>query len=161
MVDIIGSPSGSETSAVLAFITDADRALAERTLDLLPVEVPQARIEFAGGANALMLASLLAALRITGWAGVSRGIDPGRPGVPKFGRKLYHLRLPRPQRAVGLPRLHAKGDCGYHPESRRRPTQPRRHRRTRSLARSACHVPETVYVAPISQESFSTTTARW
>ena len=95
----------SETSAVLAFITDADRALAERTLDLLPVEVPQARIEFDGGANALMLASLLAALRITGWAGVSRGIDPGRPGVPKFGRKLYHLRFPRPQRAVGLPRL--------------------------------------------------------
>ena len=95
----------SETSAVLAFITDADRALAERTLDLLPMEVPQARIAFDGGANALMLASLLAALRITGWAGVSRGIDPGRPGVPKFGRKLYHLRVPRRQRAVGLPRL--------------------------------------------------------
>ena len=94
-----------ETSAVLAFITDADRALAERTLDLLPVDVPQARIAFDGGANTAMLASLLAALRITCWAGVSRGIDPGRPGVPKFGRKLYHLRFPRPQRAVGLPRL--------------------------------------------------------
>ena len=95
----------SETSAVLAFITDADRALAERTLDLLPVGVPQARIAFEGSANAAPLASLLAALRITGWAGVSRGIDPGRPGVPKFGRKLYHLPLPRPQRVVGLPRL--------------------------------------------------------
>ena len=94
-----------ETSAVLAFITDTDRALAERTLDLLPVDVPQARIAFDGGANTAMLASLLAALRITCWAGVSRGIDPGRPGVPKFGRKLYHLHLPRPQRAVGLPRL--------------------------------------------------------
>ena len=40
-----------------------------------------------------------------GWAGVSRDIDPGRPGVPKFGRKLYHLPLPRPQRVPGLPRL--------------------------------------------------------
>ena len=95
----------SETTAVLAFITEADRALAERTLDLLPVDVPQARIAFAGGPNAAMLASLLAALRITGWAGGSRGIDPGRPGVPKFGRKLYHLPLPRPQRVVRLPRL--------------------------------------------------------
>jgi hypothetical protein len=24
-----------------------------------------------------------------------RGIDPGRPGVPEFGRRLYHLTLPR------------------------------------------------------------------
>ena len=39
----------SETSAVLAFISDADRALAERTLDLLPTDVPQARISFDGG----------------------------------------------------------------------------------------------------------------
>ena len=90
---------------MLAFITEGDRALAERTLDLLPVDVPQARIAFDGDPNAAMLASLLAALRITGWAGASRGIDPGRPGVPKFGRKLYHLPLPHPQRVVGLPRL--------------------------------------------------------
>ena len=95
----------SETSAVLAFISDADRALAERTLDLLPTDVPQARISFDGGPSAAALASLLAALRVTGWAGISRGTDPGRPGVPKFGRKLYHLSLPRLQRVPGLPRV--------------------------------------------------------
>ena len=94
-----------ETSAVLAFMTDSDRLLAERTLDLLPVDVPQARIAFEGPPNAAMLASLLAALRITGWAGTCRGIDPGRPGVPKFGRKLYHLSLPRRQRVVRAQRL--------------------------------------------------------
>ena len=95
----------SETSAVLAFITDADRALAGRTLDLIPSDIPQARIAFDGGPSAAALASLLAALRITGWAGISRGIDPGRPGVPEFGRKLYHLPLPRRRRVAGLPRL--------------------------------------------------------
>ena len=95
----------SETSAVLAFITDTDRALAERTLDLIPAGVPQARIVFNGGPSAVALASLLAALRITGWAGRTRGIDPGRPGVPEFGRKLYNLRLPRPRRIAGLPHL--------------------------------------------------------
>ena len=94
-----------ETSAVLAFISDADRALAERTLDLLPTDIPQARISFDGGPSAAALASLLAALRVTGWAGISRGIDPGRPGVPKFGRKLYHLPLPRRRRVPGMPRL--------------------------------------------------------
>ena len=91
-----------ETSAVLAFVTYADRALAERTLDLIPADVPQARIAFDGGPNAVALASLLAALRITGWAGRARNIDPGRPGVPEFGRKIYHLQLPRPRRATVL-----------------------------------------------------------
>ena len=94
-----------ETSAVLAFITGADRALAERTLDLIPASVPQARLVFGGGPSAVALTSLLAALRITGWAGRTRGIDPGRPGVPEFGRKLYHLRLPRSRRATRLLRL--------------------------------------------------------
>lgn len=88
------------TSGVLAFITDSDRVLAERTLDLIPPEIPQARIEFGGGPGATGLASLLAALRITGWAGFTRGIDPGRPGVPEFGRKLYNLPLPRSRRAA-------------------------------------------------------------
>ena len=92
----------SATSAVLAFLTDADRGLAERTLDLIPADVPQARILFHGGPSAAALASLLAALRITGWAGRTRGIDPGRPGVPDFGRKLYNLRPPRPRRVASF-----------------------------------------------------------
>ena len=98
----------SETSAVLAFVTDADRALAERTLDLIPEQVPQARIVFDGGPSTVALASLLAALKITGWVGRARGIDPGRPGVPEFGRKIYNLRLPRTRRAARLPRLTAR-----------------------------------------------------
>ena len=95
----------SRTSAVLAFIAGEDRALAERTLDLIPADVPQARLVFNGGSNAVALASLLAALRIAGWAGYTRGIDPGRPGVPEFGRKLYNLRVPRPQRIAESPCL--------------------------------------------------------
>ena len=94
-----------DTSGVLAFITGADRELAERTLNLMPAEVPQARIKFDGGPSATAMASLVAALRITGWAGVARGIDPGRPGVPGFGRKLYRLSLPRRREISRLPNL--------------------------------------------------------
>lgn len=88
-----------DTSGVLAFITDADRYLAERTLALVPSGIPQARIAFDGGPNTTAIASLLAALKIAGWAGLTRGIDPGRPSVPEFGRKIYHLSLPRLQEA--------------------------------------------------------------
>ena len=85
-------------SAVLAFISTDDRTLADRTLALIPSGIPTARIEFEGLPAALALGSLVAALRVTGWAGHLRSIDPGRPGVPEFGRKLYHLSLSPHQR---------------------------------------------------------------
>lgn len=95
----------SESSAVLAFVTSADSVLAERTLDLLPRHVPRACIVFDGGPSAVALASVLAALRITGWAGYARSIDPGRPSIPNFGRKLYNLKLPRSPNVTESPRL--------------------------------------------------------
>lgn len=82
-------------SGVLAFITEADRSLAERTLALLPKDIPQARLDLPGDEVATNLGSLIAAMRITGWAGAARGIDPGQPGVPDFGRKLYNLPIAR------------------------------------------------------------------
>jgi hypothetical protein len=90
-----------EISAVLALVTEADRALAERTLNLLPKDIPQARFFLPGGATATALLSLIAALRICGWAGAARGIDPGQPGVPDFGHKLYNLPLPRSRACTG------------------------------------------------------------
>jgi HAD superfamily hydrolase (TIGR01484 family) len=82
-------------SAVLALVGEEDVLLADRTLALLPKTIPTARLDFAGGAQSAQLLSLVAALRMTEWIGQARGIDPGRPGVPTFGRKLYHLPLPR------------------------------------------------------------------
>lgn len=85
-----------QTTAVLAFVSDDDQALADRTLALIPRKIPQVRLELTGSPPAVALAALVAALRIAGWAGQARGIDPGRPGVPEFGRKLFNLRLPKP-----------------------------------------------------------------
>lgn len=82
-----------EISGVLALVSDDVRSLAQRTLALIPEDIPRAEIGLPSSGTAL--ASLLAALWITGWAGRARGIDPGNPGVPTFGRKLYHLPLPR------------------------------------------------------------------
>ena len=81
-------------SAVLALVSKADETLAQRTLDLIPEEIPQVRLFIDGAPETALLTSLVTALRVTGWAGEARGIDPGRPGVPDFGRKLYHLPLP-------------------------------------------------------------------
>lgn len=86
-------------SGVLALVSDHDRALAERTLNLIPTDIPKAVLDFPGSPITAMISSLLAALRITEWAGMAVNIDPGRPGVPDFGRRLYNLPLPRVRKA--------------------------------------------------------------
>lgn len=78
-------------TGVLAFVSDSDRKLADRTLDLLPGEVPIARVDLDGPTDFQSIAALVAGLYVSEAAGRLSGIDPGKPGVPKFGRKLYGL----------------------------------------------------------------------
>jgi fructoselysine-6-P-deglycase FrlB-like protein/hydroxymethylpyrimidine pyrophosphatase-like HAD family hydrolase len=77
-------------TGVLALATPREQELVDRTLRLLPDEVAVLRVDIgsddAGGA----LKALALALYLAGMAGEARGIDPGRPKVPAFGRKLYH-----------------------------------------------------------------------
>jgi hydroxymethylpyrimidine pyrophosphatase-like HAD family hydrolase len=84
-----------EQSAIIALIGDDDERLAERTLALIPDDVPVSRIKLPGPPPAVALGALVASLQITGWAGEARGIDPGQPGVPEFGRRLYSMRPTR------------------------------------------------------------------
>lgn len=84
-----------QSSGILAFTTPDDRELAEKTLALIPENVPVARIDLDGDYVATALGALVMSLHVAGWAGEARGIDPGRPGVPEFGRRLYNLSLPK------------------------------------------------------------------
>ncbi len=96
-----------DQTSVLALVAEDDRELAKKTLRLIPKEVPVASLDIPGTGPAALLGSLLAALRVTGWAGQAREIDPGQPGVPEFGRKLYHLKLPKRERRGTAPRIEA------------------------------------------------------
>ena len=78
------------SSAIISLTSDDDVAVARKTLSLLPKEIPVARFNVASGVAGCLQAVTLS-LYIAGLAGQARGIDPGRPSVPLFGRKLYHL----------------------------------------------------------------------
>jgi hypothetical protein len=80
-----------QATAVLSLTSPEDRSLAERTLRLLPESIPAVTLDFVTPGVPGALAALAAAMHVVGLAGPSRGIDPGRPSVPQFGRKLYHL----------------------------------------------------------------------
>jgi fructoselysine-6-P-deglycase FrlB-like protein len=79
------------TTGVLAFVTEDDREISNKTLRLIPSGIPVVRIDIPHGGLRAGLASLITVLYLTGVAGRARGIDPGRPGVPPFGSKIYRL----------------------------------------------------------------------
>lgn len=80
------------STGVLALVSGCDRQVADKTLSLLPSDIPIMRIDVPWSGVEAGLCALVNALYVVGFAGESRYIDPGRPGVPTFGRKIYNLR---------------------------------------------------------------------
>ena len=89
----------SAETAVLAIVTDDDRELALKTLSLLPTAIRVATISVDGHGCRALVGSLVSVIHWVGARGRGRRMDPGRPAVASFGRKLYHLRSFRARRA--------------------------------------------------------------
>lgn len=88
---------------MVALISEEDRKLFDSTLRHIPKSVPVLEIELPGTGWRSGLASTVAAIALAGAAGRSAGVDPGRPGVPLFGRRLYNIRaFPRRDRDAVL-----------------------------------------------------------
>lgn len=79
------------STGVLAIYSSDDRELARRTLRLIPDDVAVASIDVPSMGGPARLTSILAVLHLVGEVGRARGIDPGRPRVPTFGRQIYNL----------------------------------------------------------------------
>ncbi len=91
-----------EGSAVLALFSEGEEKLASRTLRLIPPSIPCARVLVPRSGPAAQLAALVVVLHLVDRAGRRSGIDPGRPGVPEFGRRLYGIGTPRGSADSGL-----------------------------------------------------------
>ena len=79
------------TSAVLAVSSGASRHLVRSTLKLIPPSVPRAELALVDDPLLGPVAGIFATMRIAELAGAHKGLDPGRPGVPRFGSQLYCL----------------------------------------------------------------------
>ncbi|MFT3795223.1 SIS domain-containing protein [Flavobacterium sp.] len=79
-------------SAVISLITPKETEIAERTLALLPASIPVLKVfsEYNGSDSSIDL--LAKSFFIVESVGQVKKIDPGRPGVPDYGSKLYHLK---------------------------------------------------------------------
>ena len=79
-------------SLVVAFVGPGEEELARQTLDLIPKHIPQVTVPLGATFAIAQVLSIYFSIRIAGWLGDLHGIDPGRPRIPEFGRRLYHLR---------------------------------------------------------------------
>jgi hydroxymethylpyrimidine pyrophosphatase-like HAD family hydrolase len=97
-----------DSTGVIALISNDDREIADHSLRLFPRDVPVARIHLHLSGEHAGIAALVAALHIVGQSGKAQGIDPGRPRVPLFGRRIYHLKVwPKRSSEAFLPSLNA------------------------------------------------------
>ncbi len=82
-------------SAIIALVTPEEKLIAEKTLSLLPASIPILMIESCVKSSLASLDLLQKSFLFVERLGSMQNIDPGRPGVPDFGSKLYHLKYQR------------------------------------------------------------------
>lgn len=80
-----------KNSCIIALVTPVEKELADKTLTCMPADVPVIYIETELDTPQASIDLLLQVFRFVNALGEARGIDPGRPGVPSFGRLLYNL----------------------------------------------------------------------
>jgi len=77
-------------SSVIAFSSSQDAEMARRTLNLIPSTVSSHLLEFSDSTTKNPISAIIAVYLMSYVAGINKKIDPGRPGVPQYGRLMYH-----------------------------------------------------------------------
>lgn len=103
---------------VLCITLPDDADLGQKTLSLLPSDIVKNHIVLDPGNGVELLAGLVLSFYLAHWRGMVRGIDPGRPGVPDYGSKIYRLTaksgfinsLPREKAAITRKIVHGPAD---------------------------------------------------
>lgn len=104
-----------DRTTLIALWTPSVDVMAEQSLALLPHTLPvkRVRIPFPGAVGAL--AALAWSIHATPHWGNARQRDPGRPGVPPFGERLYEGGFPYPSDRVADPIAAAIGRKAWGP----------------------------------------------
>ena len=84
-----------EKTCLLTIINPDCEKLAHNTLKLIPDYIPKITISTNNDGPIGSIALVIQILYIVKFFGKNRKIDPGRPGVANFGRKIYHLSIPK------------------------------------------------------------------
>ena len=82
-----------ETTTIVALVTPEWSGLLNKTLAVLPPSTRIIRLESSNDGPFGAIELVNGGLRLIGKIASQQGFDPGKPSVPEFGRKLYHMSL--------------------------------------------------------------------
>lgn len=80
-----------EKTSVIALVGKRDRKLADKTIKLIPTDIPVLRKDVDDITINGLLDIIDFEFNLVLETGKIRGIDPGKPKVEEFGKKLYHI----------------------------------------------------------------------
>jgi hypothetical protein len=80
-----------DSTGILTLHTSESAKLMHRTTRLLPPAVPIADVSVEGERIIGGIRAIVDVLYVVRAEGLIRGIDPGRPGVPSYGSRIYNL----------------------------------------------------------------------
>lgn len=80
-----------DKTAIISFANVSDKQNVDKTLNLLPQDIPVLRFEASDESVLGLFQAYNFVFNLVMQAGFIRGINPGRPATAEFGRKLYHL----------------------------------------------------------------------
>lgn len=87
-------------TSVICFVADREIDIAQKTLRILPSNIKSCIISTKyAGINAT-IDLLIQLFLLVQYIGQTKGIDPGKPGVPQYGSRLYRLNYRLPYEAV-------------------------------------------------------------
>lgn len=82
-------------SVIISIISPDEQELADKTLKLLPTSIPRLVISSLHVNAEASIDLLIQSFYLVSAIGDLKRIDPGRPGVPPYGSKLYNLKYSR------------------------------------------------------------------
>lgn len=80
-----------ETTSIIALVGKSEKELAKKTLNVLPESLSKYVIHCNEDNVKNILSLFVRIFEITGIAGEIRGVNPGKPKVSSYGKKLYHI----------------------------------------------------------------------
>ena len=82
-----------DTTTIVALATPEWSDLVDKTLALLPSRTKTIRIDSSNDGPLGAIELVNGGLRLIGQIASQQAFDPGKPNVPEFGRRLYHMSL--------------------------------------------------------------------
>lgn len=79
------------TTSIIVLAGKSEKKLVDKTLKLLPEDIPVLRVDVDDNTVEGLIEALYYCFEIVDEASIIRNLDPGKPHIEEFGKKLYHL----------------------------------------------------------------------